>query len=84
MTKRAPAPGGTGGIPAKYETVTLEKPALYRLSTDRAETTDVAAAHPEVVKQLEGFAEKCRAELGDALTKRTGRGNREPGRIAAP
>ncbi len=74
-------PGGTGGIPAKYETVTLEKPALYRLSTDRAETTDVAAQHPEVVARLQAFAEKCRAELGDSLTKSQGSGVREPGRI---
>jgi hypothetical protein len=74
-------PGGTGGIPAKYETVTLEQAALYRLSTDRAETTDVAAAHPEVVARLQAFAAKCRAELGDSLTKRQGSGVREPGRI---
>jgi hypothetical protein len=43
----------------------------------------VAAAHPDVVKQLLAFAEKCRDELGDALTKRTGKGTREPGRVAA-
>ena len=77
-------PGGRDGTPAKYENVEVGSPQLYELSRDIGETTDVAAAHPEVVKQLAAFAEKCRAELGDTLTKRTGRGNREPGRIAAP
>ena len=77
-------PGGRDGIPAKYENLEVGSPQLYELSRDIGETTDVAAAHPEVVKQLAAFAEKCRAELGDTLTKRTGRGNREPGRIAAP
>jgi hypothetical protein len=46
------------------------------------EKTDVAAQHPEVVKDLLVFAEKCRDELGDALTDRKGKGTREPGRVA--
>ena len=74
-------PGGHDGIPAKYENVNLERPQLYNLRTDRAETKDVAAAHPEVVARLEAFAEKCRAELGDTLTQRKGAGTREPGRV---
>jgi len=74
-------PGGRDGIPAKYDTVDLAAPALYNLKTDRGETTDVAAANPEIVQRLQAFAEKCRAELGDSLTKRTGSGTREPGRV---
>jgi hypothetical protein len=35
------------------------------------------------VKQLLAFAEKCRDDLGDTLTKRKGKGTREPGRVAA-
>ena len=79
-------PGGTGGIPAKYEQASVAAPALYNLRTDRAETSDVANAHPQVVQRLLAFAEKCRADLGDTLTKRTGAGVREPGRVggAAP
>jgi hypothetical protein len=46
------------------------------------EKTDVAAANPQVVQRLLTFAETCRAELGDTLTKRTGKGSREPGRVA--
>ncbi len=36
-----------------------------------------------VVARLNAQAEQARAELGDALTKRTGSGNREPGRLPA-
>jgi arylsulfatase len=74
-------PGGRDGIPAKYENVNLERPALYNLRTDREETKDVAAAHPEVVARLQAFAEQCRVELGDTLTQRKGAGTREPGRV---
>lgn len=74
--------GGRDGTPAKYENADLGSPQLFELSRDLGETMDVAAAHPEVVQRLLGFAEKCRAELGDSLTKRTGSANREPGRIA--
>ncbi|MFM8617874.1 MAG: sulfatase [Opitutaceae bacterium] len=74
-------PGGRDGIPAKYDVVNQERPALYNLRTDRAETKDVAAAHPEVVARLQAFAEQCRAELGDTLTQRKGTGTREPGRV---
>ena len=76
-------PGGRDGIPAKYENRDLAAPALYDLNADVGEANDVAAAHPDVVKRLQAFAEKCRDDLGDALTKRTGKGNREPGRVAA-
>ena len=54
--------------------------ALYDLVADVGETTDVAAAHPDVVARLQALAEKAREDLGDSLTNRTGRGLREPGR----
>lgn len=76
-------PGGRDGIPAKYENASVAAPALFELSRDVGETTDVAAAHPDVVAKLRAFAEQCRADLGDSLTKRQGTGNREPGRVAA-
>jgi hypothetical protein len=34
------------------------------------------------VKRLEAYAEQAREELGDSLTQRTGKGVREPGRVA--
>ncbi|MDP3069333.1 MAG: sulfatase [Opitutaceae bacterium] len=76
-------PGGRDGLPVKYENRTLEAPLLYDLQADLGEQRDVAAAHPAVVQRLQAFAEACRDDLGDSLTKRTGRGAREPGRVGA-
>jgi len=75
-------PGGTNGIPAKYENGKIEQPELYDLQNDIGETKNVAAANPKALNQLEAFAEKMRVELGDALTQRKGTGLREPGRSA--
>lgn len=75
-------PGGTNGIPAKYEQVKMEAPALYDLKADLGETTDVAAQNPEVVQRLLALAEQARSDLGDTLTNRKGSGVREPGRVA--
>jgi arylsulfatase A len=76
-------PGGHDGLPVPYEQRRLEQAELYDLANDVSETTDVAAQHPEIVRTLGEQAEKARIELGDALTKRTGRGSREPGRVNA-
>jgi arylsulfatase A len=75
-------PGGRGGKPSKYERKTIDRPELYDLADDVGETRDVAADNPEVVRKLLAAAESARAELGDSLTKREGRGVREPGRVA--
>jgi arylsulfatase A len=72
-------PPGTGGIPGKYKPADVPL-ALYDLAADVGETTDVAAAHPDVVARLQALAEKAREDLGDSLTGRSGRGLREPGR----
>jgi arylsulfatase A-like enzyme len=73
--------GGHGGIPVRYENAKLTEAELYHLSSDISETTDVASEHPEIVKRLQAEAEKARAELGDSLTKREGKGSREPGKL---
>jgi arylsulfatase len=75
-------PGGHGGTPASYEQRKIEHAELFDLVKDISEATDVAAQHPDIVKQLEAEAEKARLELGDALTKQAGQGLREPGRVA--
>jgi len=75
---------GHDGVPGEYASRKIETAELYDLVRDISETTDVSAQHPEIVKQLEAQAEQARADLGDALTKRTGSGRREPGRISAP
>ncbi len=74
-------PGGTGGIPVKYEAAKTAL-ALYDLKEDVSETTDVAADHPEVVSRLQVLAESARADLGDALVKRAGAGTRPAGESA--
>lgn len=73
-------PPGKGGQPGKY--VKADVPLPHDLVADIGETTDVAAQHPNVVTRLQGLAEKARDDLGDSLTRRTGRGVREPGRVA--
>jgi len=75
-------PGGTNGIPTRYEQVKMEAPELYDLKRDVGETRNVAAANPEIVQRLLALAEQARADLGDTLTNRKGRGVREPGRVA--
>jgi arylsulfatase A len=76
-------PGGTDGGETAY--VQREVPlALFDLESDPAESTDVSAAHPEVMLEIMRHVESARAELGDALVKRDGRGRREPGRVPAP
>jgi arylsulfatase len=74
-------PGGHGGFPSKYEERKLTRPELYDLASDIGETTDLAARRPEVVERLLNIAESARAELGDSLTQRTGRGVRPAGQL---
>lgn len=76
-------PGGTNGIPAKYEQRKIAAPELYDLVRDLGEQRNVADEHPEIVQRLLACAERARADLGDALTQRKGAGGREPGRVRA-
>ncbi len=71
---------GRDGRPAGYTRGSIGL-ALYDLDADVGERKNVADAHPEVVSRLKGLAEKARADLGDALTKRQGSGIRGPGRL---
>jgi arylsulfatase len=77
MAGQAP---GKDGKPGRYKEAKagLE---LYDLSVDMGEATDVAAQNPEVARRLQALAESARADLGDGLTKQTGAGVREPGRL---
>lgn len=74
-------PGGKDGLPARYEQRRVQQPELYNLKNDVAETRDLAASHPEVVQRLQALAETMRADLGDALTKRSPTGARPPGKV---
>ncbi len=73
-------PVGKDGMPGPYAEGKsgLE---LYNLAADIGETRDVSAAHPDVVRSLQALAEEARADLGDSLTGRVGRGLRPPGRV---
>ncbi len=73
-------PPGNDGKAAGYTTQKIGM-SLYNLVDDPGEKIDVAAKHPDVVRRLTALAEKARDELGDSLTKRTGRGERKPGRV---
>jgi arylsulfatase A len=74
-------PAGKNGPPAKYELRVIQTPELYNLVNDIGETTDVAARHLDVVAHLLSIADRARDDLGDALTKRQGRGMRPAGKL---
>lgn len=74
-------PQGKDGVPGKYKQVKIEKPELYDLDADVSESKNVADANPGVVKVLLARAETAREDMGDSLTKRVGKGVREPGRL---
>ncbi|MBM3993456.1 MAG: sulfatase [Planctomycetes bacterium] len=57
---------------------------LYNLDNDIGESRNIAKDHPDVVRRLELLAESMREDLGDALTKRKGRGIREAGMVPVP
>ncbi len=75
--------GRNDGLPIPYEQRTLTEPQLYNLEADMSETTDIAAAHPDIVKQLLAVAEEARFDLGDSLTQRKPTGARPVGRLPA-
>jgi arylsulfatase A-like enzyme len=74
-------PGGTGGIPAKYERGRIDV-ALFDLENDIGEQNNVAAEHPDIVERLQQLADAMREDLGDAAKKMNGKGRRPPGKIS--
>jgi hypothetical protein len=77
-------PAGKDGAPGKYREIKIEKPELYDLEADIAETKNVAVDHADIVKRLLDYAAEARTELGDTLTKKTGKGTRPPGQLTPP
>lgn len=75
--------GTNDGLPIEYEYVNLTQMELYDLTNDVSETTDVFDEHPDIVAQLQSYAENIRTELGDKLTEREGIANRPVGQIAS-
>ncbi len=70
---------GNDGLPGPYSFPTVAT-ALYDLENDIGESTDVSAAHPEIVQRLDALADSVREALGDRLTHRRGTEVRPPGR----
>ncbi len=70
---------GKDGQPGPYKQARTEQ-ALFNVVADVGETKNVAAEHPDVVERLLKLAENARADLGDALTSRSG-ANRRPAGI---
>lgn len=60
----------------------VQAEALYDLQDDPAETTNVADAHPEVVRRLNALADAARRDIGDYQVK--GQGQRPYGYVADP
>jgi arylsulfatase A-like enzyme len=71
---------GADGKPGEYKSEQLGL-ALFDLSRDQAETTNIAPEHPDVVAKLEALADKERSDLGDSLRGMQGAGVRAPGRV---
>ncbi|MSU64984.1 MAG: arylsulfatase [Opitutus sp.] len=78
----SPRQPGMDGVRGTNVPMQVERAALYDLTADIAETRDVAAEHPDIVRRLDTFAERMRGELGDSLQKRQGRAVRESDRVA--
>jgi len=71
---------GVAGIASRHGYRIEQQPmALYNLKDDPAESIDVSAMHPEVVKSLMAVAERASQTLGDSLTGIKGKGVRPCG-----
>jgi arylsulfatase A-like enzyme len=55
--------------------------ALYDLRRDPAERYDVKEIYPDILAELQKVAEEAREDLGDDITKRTGKNVRVSGRV---
>jgi len=73
-------PGGTGGLPVKYDSNMAEL-ALYDRLNDPGESKNVIDQYPEVHDELSKVADMYRKELGDKLKKMKGTGVRPAGEI---
>jgi arylsulfatase A-like enzyme len=71
---------GGDGRPGKPANQKIDL-ALFDLEADRAETTNLADQHPDIVARLTALADKARADLGDSASKKHGMGVRKAGQL---
>ena len=70
---------GKGGKPAPYKQMETSL-ALYDLEEDPGEKDNLAGERPDVVRRLQGLADRARKDLGDSATGTRGGGVCEPGK----
>ncbi len=77
MKPNAIEESGVRGIASRHGyKVQKLAPSLFDLTSDPGERDDVAAQHPETVKDLLALAEEARRDLGDEIVKASGANTR--------
>ncbi len=71
---------GNDGYPGQVNENSLVPMALYDLRRDPGERYDVQKTYPKIVEELLQLAEEAREDLGDDITQKTGKNNREAGK----
>jgi arylsulfatase A-like enzyme len=68
------------GFPLQYTMTDLLEMELYHIPTDPGESVNVIHKHPDILENMMKIADQAREDMGDALLKKEGANNREPGR----
>jgi arylsulfatase len=71
---------GNDGYPGQVNENSPVPMALYDLRRDPGERYDVQKTYPKIVEELLQLAEEAREDLGDDITQKTGKNNREAGK----
>lgn len=71
---------GNDGYPGQVNENSPVPMALYDLRRDPSERYDVQKTYPKIVEELLLLAEEAREDLGDDITQKTGKNNREAGK----